>query len=189
MPTRSLLTLVALPLAAILALSGCGSTAAPADNDPMATGEPTVAAPAEPEPTESEPGETGDPAEAEPPAGTEGLSPEAIEQGFEVVPMPNGWPDDLPLPDGLPVSAFRSGDDFALAFDLASVSAGEAIFSWYQENGWSVEEDVETSGVRMMSFGSPEVNDYGPVRRITAGLGMTGWPTGFQYALTVQDQE
>lgn len=118
---------------------------------------------------------------------TKGLSKEAIEQGFTVEKMPGGWPSELPLPDGIPVSAIRSGETFVLLFDLPSVSAGEEVIAWYQSSDWTLADDFETDGLRIMSFESAETNDYGPLRRVTLGLGMNGWPTGFQYHLEVQE--
>lgn len=101
----------------------------------------------------------------------------------------SGWPEDLPLPEGLPVIAYRDGENFALVFDLASVAAGEEVFAWYEANGWTLDQDVESDGVLLKEFGSPETNDYGPLRRVVLALGMVDWPTGFQYSLTVQDEE
>lgn len=125
---------------------------------------------------------------AEPAGNIEGLSQEAIDQGYTVVQLPSGWPSELPLPDGVPVTAFRSGGNFSMIFDVSSPAAGQEIMDWYQQQGWSVEGDFEMDSVHVMEFGSPETNDYGPLRRVTVGLGMTDWPTGFQYSLTVQDQ-
>ena len=120
-------------------------------------------------------------------ASTKGLSQEAIDQGFTVEEMPSGWPAELPLPEGIPVSAFRSGETFVLLFDLASVSAGEEILAWYEANNWTLSDDMEAGGFRIMSFDSAETNDYGPLRRVTVGIGMNDWPTAFQYNLEVQE--
>lgn len=118
---------------------------------------------------------------------TKGLSKEAIAGGHTVSQMPSGWPDDLPLPEGIPVVAMRSGSNFSMIFDLASVKAGEDVIAWYEKSNWTIEGDYEMGGNRVMSFDSPETNDYGPLRRITLGLGMNDWPTGFQYSLEVRD--
>ncbi|WP_193510035.1 hypothetical protein [Cryobacterium sp. BB736] len=126
-----------------------------------------------------EPG--GDPA-------TKGLSPEAIDGGYTIVKMPSGWPGELPLPDGHPVTAMRSGSSFYLVYDLSSVKAGEEVIAWYEsKSDWTLEEDWENDGVRVMTFDSVETNDYGPLRRVILGLGMTDWPTGFQYNLEVRE--
>lgn len=118
---------------------------------------------------------------------TKGLSQEAIDQGFTVQEMPSGWPSELPLPDGIPVSAIRSGETFILLFDLAAVSEGEKIVAWYEASDWALTDDLETGGNRILSFASAESNDYGPLRRVTLGLGMNDWPTAFQYHLEVQE--
>ncbi len=118
---------------------------------------------------------------------TEGLSREAIDSGHTIAELPGGWPDELPLPDGHPVSAIRMGTNFSMIFDVASIRAGEEVFTWYESNAWSTETDVEMDGVRVVTYASPETNDYGPLRRVTVGLGMTDWPTGFQYSLEVQE--
>lgn len=118
---------------------------------------------------------------------TKGLSKEAIAGGHTVSKMPSGWPDDLPLPEGIPVVAMRSGSNFSMIFDLASVKAGEDVIAWYEKSNWTLEGDYEMDGNRVMSFDSPETNDYGPLRRITLGLGMSDWPTGFQYSLEVRE--
>lgn len=120
-------------------------------------------------------------------ASTKGLSQEAIDQGFTVEEMPSGWPAELPLPEGIPVSAIRSGETFVLLFDLASVNEGEKIISWYEASAWTLADDFEMDGNRLMSFESAETNDYGPLRRVTLGLGMNDWPTAFQYHLEVQE--
>lgn len=120
-------------------------------------------------------------------ASTKGLSQGAIDQGFTVEKMPNGWPSELPLPEGIPVSAMRSGETFILLFDLASVSEGEKIIAWYEASDWNLVDDFETDGNRIMSFDSAETNDYGALRRVTLGLGMNDWPTAFQYHLEVQE--
>ena len=201
MRARTLSKTLAAPLAALLTLSACGGgdepPDAPAVEEPGAADD-DAADPddgADQDDTEDpdgaqDPDDAEDPGDADDPdADTGGLSQEAYDQGFTATTMPSGWPDDLPLPDGVPVSAYRSGEDFALVFDLASVSAGEDVFAWYDAAGWSLEEDFEMDGIVMRSYGSPEVNDYGPVRRVTLALGMIDWPTGFQYSLTVQADE
>ncbi len=119
---------------------------------------------------------------------TKGLSQEAIDGGYTIVKMPSGWPGELPLPDGHPVLAMRSGSNFVMHFDLSSVKAGEELIGWYEKSrDWTLSEDWENDGVRVMSFDSVETNDYGPLRRVILGLGMTDWPTGFQYNLEVRE--
>ncbi len=118
---------------------------------------------------------------------TKGLSAEAIEMGYTAVEMPSGWPSELPLPKGIPVSAFRSGENFVISIDLSSVSAGEDVIAWYLASDWTLAADLETDGARVMSFESSETNDYGPLRRVTLGLGANDWPTAFLYTLEVQE--
>lgn len=167
--------LAAALLAASLVLTGCSASGSP----DVEVEEPEIIEPVAPAEEATE--------DSGPPPGTEGLSQEAIDQGHTVTELPGGWPDELPLPEGIPVIAFRDGQNFSLVYDLASVEAGQAVMAWYQDAGWSVEGDFEGEGVYMMEFGSPETNDYGPLRRVTVGLGMSDWPTGFQYNLQVQD--
>lgn len=177
-PTRLALAPAAFTIA-MLALSGC----APASHDSVDTEEIDVVAPDEVDanPVDDETdGETRD-------ASTRGLSKEAIDSGYTAVAMPSGWPGELPLPDGTVVSAFRSGKNFALVFDLRSIAAGEKILDWYEASDWVLADDIETEGIRVMSFESAESNDYGPLRRVTLGLGMVDWPTGFQYSLEVRE--
>lgn len=167
--------LAAALLTATLVLTGCGASGTPdVELDEAETIEPAA-------PAEEAPEDTG------PPPGTEGLSQEAIDQGHTVTELPGGWPEDLPLPEGIPVIAFRDGQNFSLVYDLVSVEAGQDVMTWYQDAGWSVEGDFEGEGVHLMEFGSPETNDYGPLRRVSTGLGMSDWPTGFQYSLQVQE--
>ena len=121
-------------------------------------------------------------------AATKGLSKEAIDGGYTIVKVPNGWPGELPQPDGHPVTAIRNGSSFVLLYDLSSVKAGEELIAWYQSSSdWVLETDWEEEDVWVLSFTSVETNDYGPLRRVTLGLGMTDWPTGFQYNLEVRE--
>ncbi|AYF98002.1 hypothetical protein [Protaetiibacter intestinalis] len=117
--------------------------------------------------------------------GTEGLSPEAIAAGYTAVEMPSGWPSELPLPDGIPVSGIRSGESFYLVFDAASADELTALHDWYRGAGWTVESEFEVDGVVLSIYASPETNETGPLRRATVS-GMADWPTGVQYNLEVQ---
>lgn len=192
-------TSAALAFAVAIALGGCGSSSDDADDTPeveveaeQATADGGDDADSGTDDAETDDGSDDDSADDSSQddggsAGTDGLSQAAVDQGFEATTMPNGWPDDLPLPDGTPVSAMRSAENFYLVFDLTSVEAGQELLDWYGSNGWDVLDDIEADGVHMMSFGSVETNDYGPLRRVTLGLGMTDWPTGFQYTLEVQE--
>lgn len=178
MRTPSSRAVIALVLTlSVSALAACSQPPADAPGDEVDND--SISEVSDPEPTEA-PDEPSQP-------GTGNLSQEARDQGFSEVQLPGGWPSELPLPDGTPVSAMRSGKSFYLVYDLSSAEAGLKLFDWYQSAGWSVMDDVELGGVHSMTFGSPETDDYGPERVVGITLGMTDWPTGLQYSLTVQD--
>jgi hypothetical protein len=101
------------------------------------------------------------------------------------VPMPSGFPADLPLPDGTLTVAMRNAKNFSLVYAESTVAGIDAVVQSFTSKGWELVEDVELYPAQVWTFGSPETNDYGHIRKVTLGFNSEDFSS--TYFLDVRD--